>query len=111
MKNLNLIVLRCRDIAVTAGFYSVLGLKFERHKHGSGPGHYASEDESGVFELYPADVPDNVGLGFRSAGLDELANRLRDLGMSPSAPKDNPWGRSFVARDPDGRRVEIVQQV
>ena len=53
MNGLNLLVLRCRDLERARAFYEVLGLRFTRHAHGSGPQHYAHEDERGVFELYP----------------------------------------------------------
>ena len=111
MERLNLIVLRCRDLDRSRAFYAALGMTFTRHRHGNGPEHLAHEDGRGVFELYPlaADAPaDQTGLGFGSADLIGLAERLAAEGFEPQPIKANPWGTSFVVRDPDGRRVEVL---
>ena len=111
MIGLNLLVLRCRDLERARVFYEVFGLSFTRHAHGSGPEHYAHEDERGVFELYPAtnvaSDGDRTGLGFVVADLAEVHARLVALSFAPAEARDNPWGRTFVVRDPDGRRVEV----
>ena len=110
MKALNLLVLRCADLEACRRFYELLGLRFSKHAHGSGPEHYAHEDERGVFELYPAAGPgDRTGLGFGSSELDEVFGRFRDGGYQPQPIRQNPWGRTFVIRDPDDRRVEVKQ--
>lgn len=111
MRRLNLLVLRCGDIERSRVFYEALGLCFSRHAHGGGPEHYAHEDERGVIELYPAKATgsggDMTGLGFEADDLEASAGRLRNAGAEPGAVMDNPWGRSFVVRDPDGRRIEV----
>jgi len=110
MNALSLLVLRCTDIKRCREFYECFGLSFGLHAHGKGPQHYAAEDERGVFELYPASdaaPADQVGLGFRSSDLSEIANRLRSAGFSPGEISENEWGRSFVVRDPQNRRVEV----
>ncbi len=111
MNGLNLLVLRCRDLERARAFYEVFCLRFARHGHGSGPEHYVHEDERGVFELYPAanesSVGDRTGLGFAVPDLALAHARLAALGFAPAEAKDNPWGRTFVVRDPDGRRVEV----
>jgi hypothetical protein len=92
-------------------FYEALGLCFSRHAHGGGPEHYAHEDERGVVELYPrgkVGEGDMTGLGFAVEDLEGQAERLRGVGFEPGAIGDRPWGRSFVVRDPDGRRVEVT---
>lgn len=112
MKTLNLLVLRCRDIDAGRAFYECFGMTFTRHAHGGGPAHYAHEDDRGVFELYPAaaDAPvDRTGLGFAVRNLDDAAGWLRRSGFNPGSAADRPWGRTFVVRDPDGRRVEVKQ--
>ena len=110
MKHLNLLVLRSADIEATRAFYELLDLTFTRHAHGSGPEHFAHEDERGVFEIYPVKAggsSDNVGLGF---GVDDLAAaHERFASYRPGPIQQTDWGRSFVVRDPDGRRVEIKQ--
>ena len=111
MNGLNLLVLRCRDLERARTFYEVLGFHFTRHAHGSGPEHYAHEDDRGVFELYPAtdaaSEGDGTGLGFVVADLADAHAKLASLGFAPAEARDNPWGRTFVVRDPDGRRVEV----
>lgn len=113
MDRLNLLVLRCRDIERSRAFYEAFGLTFTRHRHGAGPEHYAHEDGRGVLELYPAALPDAgdaTGLGFSALHLQPLIDQLDTLGFEPKPVRDNPWGRSFVVRDPDGRRVEVLEK-
>jgi catechol 2,3-dioxygenase-like lactoylglutathione lyase family enzyme len=112
MKRLNLLVLRCRDLEATRAFYETFEMEFTMHAHGAGPEHYAHEDERGVFELYPVpegSPPDNVALGFDVGDLSCIRDRLVQLGYLPEPIRDNPWGRTFVVRDPDRRRVEIKE--
>ncbi len=85
-------------------------MAFIRHAHGSGPEHYAHEDERGVFEIYPAKpggAPDKTGLGFAVADLLDMHEKL--AAYQPQAISENEWGKSFVVCDPDGRRVEVQQ--
>ncbi len=112
---LNLLVLRSPDLERAAAFYSRLGLQFTRHRHGKGPEHFAAELGGSVFELYPlaADGPSTLGtrLGFSVPSLDAAIAALSDYpGAVVSPPKDSPWGRRAVVSDPDGHRVELVQQ-
>jgi catechol 2,3-dioxygenase-like lactoylglutathione lyase family enzyme len=112
MRSLNLLVLRCRDVEASRTFYETFGLRFTKHAHGTGPEHYAHEDDRGVLELYPATSPasgDLTGLGFAVGSLEETARLLTTALHAPGPIRDNPWGRSFVVRDPDGRRVEVTQ--
>jgi catechol 2,3-dioxygenase-like lactoylglutathione lyase family enzyme len=107
---LNLLVLRCRDLNASRAFYEQLGFTFADHVHGTGPLHYAAEAPDFVLELYPApsaDSADQTGLGFAVPDLHALHQRLTTAGLYPGPIKDNPWGRTFVLRDPDHRRVEI----
>jgi hypothetical protein len=109
--SLNLLVLRSRDIEATRAFYECLGFAFTKHKHGSGPEHFAHEDEAGVLELYPAGEhqrPDTAGLGFRANDLEHVASSLGALGFEQRPMAPQPWGTSFMVRDPDARRVEIT---
>lgn len=114
MDTLNLLVLRCRDLERCRAFYEQFGLRFAKHAHGSGPEHYAHEDERGVFELYPAKnsaaAGDQTGLGFAVSDLAATGGALAAAGFTPDGVKDHPWGRTFVVRDPDGRRVEVRGQ-
>lgn len=114
MSRLNLVVLRCRDIEPARSFYELLGMRFTKHAHGPGPQHYAHEDEAGVLELYPlgdaaAGGPEMTGLGFAASALDDLHARMTAAGHAPGPVRAQPWGTTFVVRDPDGRRVELKQ--
>jgi lactoylglutathione lyase len=108
MKHLNLLVLRSADMDKTRRFYELLGHQFVRHSHGSGPEHFAHEDDRGVLEIYPVkagEKADNVGLGFAVSDLQAMHQRVAEC--QPGPIRENEWGCSFVVRDPDGRRVEI----
>ncbi|HYE17410.1 MAG TPA: VOC family protein [Tepidisphaeraceae bacterium] len=111
---LNLVVLRVADIERAAAFYGLLGLRFERHAHGSGPVHYACEDGGVVFELYPATAEMPVSMsarvGFAVADVDAAVAALGAVAGARvvSAAKGSEWGRRAVVADPDGHRVELT---
>ena len=113
---LNLVVIRAGDIDRSAEFYRRLGLTFTKHRHGSGPEHYASEGGTTTFEIYPRqDKPgtaDGLRLGFQVPSVDEALIALTETGAKVVAPaKDSPWGRRAVADDRDGYRVELTEPV
>lgn len=110
----NLLVIRCADIGLSARFYQVLGMEFEKHRHGNGPEHHAAGDGDFTFELYPASTryPVTIGtrIGFAVDSVDECCARLREAGyVLDSEPADSPWGKRAVAIDPDGHKVELTQ--
>jgi predicted enzyme related to lactoylglutathione lyase len=112
---LNLVVLRSSDIERAKGFYSKLGLVFIKHRHGSGPEHYSAELAGTVFELYPQNEegPSSFGtrIGFSVASVDESIKALGDYPNAVTSPaKDSEWGRRAVVTDPDGHRIELVEQ-
>ena len=111
---LNLVVLRSSDIERAMTFYSKLGLKFTRHRHGKGPEHYSAELGGAVFELYPLSEDGSSSLGTRVGfvvpSVDETIKTLADYPAAVvSPPKDSEWGRRAVVVDPDGHRVELLQ--
>jgi predicted enzyme related to lactoylglutathione lyase len=113
--SLNLVVLRSPDLPRAAEFYTCLGLQFTRHQHGNGPEHLAAELGGGVFELYPSppDGPSTLGtrIGFSVPSLDATVATINEHGGTViSPPKDSQWGRRAVVADPDGHRVELLQQ-
>jgi lactoylglutathione lyase len=112
MMNLNLLVLRCADIEASKRFYETLDMRFSLHAHGTGPQHYAHQDDRGVLELYPAKTgeQDRTGLGFSTQDLSAAHSKFATANFNPSAITKNEWGVSFVVRDPDGRRVEIKSE-
>ena len=110
----NLVVIRSQDIGASKTFYEHLGLTFRRHKHGMGAEHYACELPSLVFEIYPDSGVTSSGarVGFSVPELDSTVDALRDAGFRIIAePKDSPWGRRAVVRDPDGHSVELTESI
>ena len=81
---LNLVVIRAEDIDRAAAFYGLLGLEFEKHRHGSGPEHYASDQGSTVFEIYPrqkqTEGTSRTRIGFRVPSIDALIVGLEAAG-------------------------------
>lgn len=66
---LRLLVILTPDPLALSGFYSLLGMKFEYHKHGNSPYHYSAMIRSCVLEIYPLGKtqtePDkNLRIGF-----------------------------------------------
>jgi predicted enzyme related to lactoylglutathione lyase len=97
-----------------AAFYTRLGLRFSRHRHGNGPEHFAAELPGGVFELYPLspDGQSTLGarIGFRVPSVDAALAALADCpGAVVTPARDSEWGRRAVVADPDGHRVELTQ--
>jgi lactoylglutathione lyase len=104
---LNLLVLRTPRVEETVKFYSALGEKFTRERHGDGPEHYAADLEGMVFEIYPATsgAPSDTTslLGF---WVDNLYDVLDRLGLEIE-PDLTERGQEVVLRDPDGRKVVL----
>ena len=109
MRNLNLLVLRCKMIERSKSFYEIFGMAFVKEQHGNGPVHYSCSDDRGVFEIYPLEGvgADQTGLGFLTGDLDGLHMLLRRNQFAPREIRDTELGRMFVVRDPDGRRIEV----
>lgn len=111
MSFVNLLVLRCADVARTRAFYECLDLEFSEHQHGKGPVHSGTMDGKGlVLELYPASEKnplDRSGLGFGSPNLERVIAAFVSRNFEPGVIEEKPWGMTFVVRDPDGRRVEV----
>ena len=108
------LMIRSRDIERLARFYTSLGAHLEKHRHGTGLEHFASEYEGSVFEIYPrqdeTDSTAGVRVGFKVAAVDVIVQRLEEAGAKIiSAPKSSPWGRRAVVEDPDGHRVELTE--
>ncbi|TWT38864.1 VOC family protein [Blastopirellula retiformator] len=109
----NLFVIRASNLDAAEIFYQALGLQFDRHAHGAGPIHLATETPGQVFEIYPLSSDDSpttsARVGFAVADVDATYTALLEAGgSSVSSPRDSPWGRRAVVADPDGHRVEIT---
>ncbi len=115
MSFVNLLVLRCADVARTREFYECLDLEFDEHRHGDGPIHSGVMDGMGlVLELYPASEKnpvDRCGIGFASPNLERAIAALIARKFEPGFIEEKTWGKTFVVRDPDGRRVEVKFQL
>lgn len=111
--SLNLLVIRSAIPAELAAFYTQLGLQFDYHQHGKGPWHYAATIGGLTLEIYPlkrsqktADT--HLRLGFTVADIAAVMEVLQtDVLTEPTITE---WGLRAVVVDPEGRRVELVQQ-
>ncbi len=97
----------------SAVFYRLTGLESEKHRHGTGPEHYATSGGTWTLELYPASAKfpasSSARAGFTVDSCDEVAGRLQGAGLFPELlPTDSPLGRRAVALAPDGHRVELT---
>jgi predicted enzyme related to lactoylglutathione lyase len=110
---LNLIVLRSTDLRRAEEFYNLIGVTFNRERHGSGPEHLSSQLGPLVLELYPlegAASTSSVRLGFRVGSVGETVMKLSESGVRVVTPPTNGlWGLRAVVVDPDGHRVELAE--
>lgn len=114
LPRLNLLMLRVADLERAASFYRLLGMEFIKHAHGTGPEHYACELPGFVFELYRATAEQPVSastrFGFAVEGVAALVSELDAASFKIlSSPRDSEWGRRAVVVDPDGHRVELLE--
>ncbi|MEZ6133819.1 MAG: VOC family protein [Pirellulaceae bacterium] len=112
----NLLVIRSSDIDRAVTFYQQMGMLFDRHSHGKGPEHYASDICGFVFEIYPQrnvdDVTTNARIGFNVDDVDGVIDLLSKIDATiVTEPTDTEWGRRAVVRDFDGHTVELVTPV
>lgn len=110
----NLLVIRSENIDRAVTFYQTIGLSFDKHSHGSGPEHYACENDGFVFEIYPLSPKQQptvwTRIGFSVGDVDSLVDSLAEAGAKVvSSPKDSEWGRRAVVKDLDGHTVELVK--
>lgn len=89
-------------------FYEKLGLTFVQEKHGSGHEHLVTKFSNGVvLEIYPGEKSKG-GIGFETTRFDDLFFDTIRHSLEPTLFQRN--GRRVVfVRDPDGRRVEILE--
>lgn len=100
---LNLVMIRSEERDRALEFYRVLGLEFTKHRHGTGPEHYAAELDENASSV-------GTRLGFRVASVDAALENVQLAGARVVAQaKDSPWRRRAVIADPNGHRVELVE--
>ena len=110
IRRLNLLVLRCRDIEKTKIFYEKFSLSFVKEQHGEGSVHYATKIGDLVLELYPLGDSnvDNNRLGFTVNSSKQI---LEDEEIELVSQYSFDGQIYYVIVDPDGRKVEIVEEI
>jgi predicted enzyme related to lactoylglutathione lyase len=114
--SLSLLVLKTRQIQRMRAFYAALGISLTEEQHGKGPVHYAGRTGNTVLEIYPLTVEapptdTTTRLGFEVENLAETMEAIQSLGfVVTDQPKATEWGLRALARDPDGRAVEMYQR-
>jgi catechol 2,3-dioxygenase-like lactoylglutathione lyase family enzyme len=108
---ISFIVVRCADIERSRAFYeATLGVVAREEQHEKGPRHYSFRLDSAILELYPR--------GEREIGALRFGLRVVDL-TATLASAERTGGRvvrtasgdvSAVLEDPDGHKIELVQQ-
>lgn len=108
---LSLLVLRARDPQELAHFYGKLGLDFVREQHGPGPIHHSCRAGTSTLEIYPLenDSLQTVGtrLGFSVDCIETTIAACH--GKIISAPRQTVWGKRAVIEDPEGHKIELVE--
>lgn len=111
---LNLVVLRAADLERAAAFYATLGMQLSQEQHGNGPVHLAGRLGSVVFEVYPkgnAAGSEGARVGLLVPSVAEAVAASSQAGGSVvSPPKSSSWGLRAVVADPDGHRVELLEE-
>ena len=112
---IRLLVLRTSNTKLLADFYSLLGLKFEYHKHDNSPYHYSATIKETILEIYPLaknqDKPDkNLRLGFGIENFDQVMITLKTSQVDFSQePTQTEFGFMTIIIDPDGRKIELYK--
>ncbi len=114
--DIRLIVLRTGEIKRLAEFYSLLGLTFDYHKHGSSPFHYSASTGQTVLEIYPltksqTEAEKYLRLGFGIDNFDHTILALKELQVPFSLePTQTDFGFMAIISDPDERKIELYKK-
>ena len=107
---LNLLVIRCKNIAKSKQFYEkLLGLKFIKEQHGKGAIHFATYVGKTVVELYPlteGSAIENIRLGF-SVDVEDVENHLKEMQIEILSSYEFEGKMVFVVSDLEGRKIEL----
>ena len=107
---LNLLVLRCKNIEKSKNFYEKLGLKFIKEQHGKSPVHYSTYVGKMLMELYPVKEGDNIEnsrLGF-SLGVEDIHSYLNKVSIEIVSEYEFDDKSIVLVVDPDGRKIELI---
>ena len=105
---LNLFVLRCKNIEISKKFYEKLGLKFIKEQHGQGAVHYSTYVGQVVLELYP--LKDGFEIEQSRLGFTVEQNVLERIKNDIISKYEFDGQRVVVLVDPDGRKVELIEE-
>jgi lactoylglutathione lyase len=113
---LTLLVMRSAIPEQLAEFYTILGITFEHHRHGTGPYHYSGHIGPTLLEIYPMakgqKQPDiTLRLGLAVDAFDEIIGRLNALDTTFHQPATSTeCGLMAVIADPEGRKIELYKK-
>lgn len=134
--DLGSLILFSGDVERAAAFYAALGLVLAPEQHGEGPLHFTCSIGLTHFALFAAtggvaqDAGDARGakaaaiegpMSHKRPGSQFFGLTVNDLaaafvaalatgGTVVQDPRDYPWGRRALVRDPDGRVVELFER-
>jgi catechol 2,3-dioxygenase-like lactoylglutathione lyase family enzyme len=106
-------ILRVGDARAAAAFYAHLGFRVE-WEHQFEPGFplfvsIATADDARIFlSEHTGDARPDTLLYIWVDDVDAAHAALRDVAADIGSPDDEPWGREFGVRDPDGNRLRIA---
>ena len=113
--DIRLLVIRTNNTKLLADFYSLLGFKFEYHKHDSSPYHYSTTIRETILEIYPLaknqiETDKNLRLGFGIENFDQVMITLKTLQVDFSQePTQTEFSFMAIIIDPDGRKIELYK--
>lgn len=110
---INLLVIRTENPETLKSQYELLGFKFDYHRHGKGPFHYACEKDGFVFEIYPltksmTKADNSLRIGFDIENLEIVYEKIKESNWKIiSEISQTEWGEMAIIQDLDGRKIEL----
>lgn len=114
--HLSLLVIRSKNMEQLIGFYSLLGLSFDYHRHGNSPLHYSGMVGKTLLEIYPLakdqeQTDKYLRLGFGIENFEETILKLKASKiLFLSEPMQTEFGYMTIVSDPDGRKTELYKK-
>jgi predicted enzyme related to lactoylglutathione lyase len=110
------VILFVKDVARSKEFYTeIVGLPVDETQ--SSPNFVVLRSEGSLLALenaaslpatQPNQTPGSVEVAFNMDGVDAIYKRWKNAGAEiVLEPEDRPFGRYFVARDPDGHYLDV----
>ena len=100
------ISLQVKDLETSMAFYAKLpGISMEFHRPGSFVRYRLGD---GFIHLLQMNTAHKFHMELNTPDVQEAYDALKQAGLSPSTPKQHPWGKKdFKLMDPDGNCLEI----